>query len=194
MSSGCSTKCLFTSSARSLITTSLLPRFVSPVLYFTVRMGNVPLTSMALALFRPFTRLRMTMMSEVTPAPPKVSLCIRNAPTTSALPSLTIQLRNFALFALSSVPLVLMNMPIPPSFSLRTFLAIQKSCIARNFFDKSLSPVSSLTRMSPNGTLVIAKSTLPLGMYVFSKPFTSTLASGYSSFSILPVVSSTSMA
>ncbi len=150
---------------------------VSPVSYSVIRSPLTSLTSMAWTDFCPFTRLRITTMSEVTPVPPKVLLCIRKAPTKSEPPSLTIQSRSFLL--LSSVPLDVIKMPKPPSRSLRTFFAIQKSCILWNFFDKSLSPVISFTR-SPvtNGTLVIAKSTLPLGMRVCSKPCISTLASG----------------
>ena len=150
---------------------------VSPVSYSAMRSPLTSLTSMAWTDFCPFTRLRITTMSEVTPAPPKVLLCIRKAPTKSAPPSFTIQSRSFLL--LSSVPLDVMKIPKPPSRSLRTFFAIQKSCMLWNFFDRSLSPVVSFTR-SPvtNGTLVIAKSTLPFGMRVCSKPCISTLASG----------------
>ena len=133
------------------------------------------------------------MMSEVTPVPPKVLLCIRKAPTKSAQPSLTIQSRSFLL--LSSVPLDVMKIPKPPSRSLRTFFAIQKSCMLWNFLDRSLSPVVSFTR-SPvtNGTLVIAKSTLPLAMRVCSKPCISTFASGYRRERMPPDVPSISMA
>ena len=80
---------------------------------------------------------------------------------------------------LSSVPFEDMKIPKPPSRNLRTFLAMQKSWILWNFFERSLSPVVSFTRNPvTNGTLVMAKSTLPLGMRVCSKPCISTLASG----------------
>ena len=150
---------------------------VSPVSNSAVRSPLIVLTSMAFGDFFPFTLLRITIMSDVTAVPPKVLLFIRNAPTKSEPPSLTIQSRSFLL--LSSVPLEEMNMPIPPSRNLRTFLAIQKSCMLWNFFDRSLSPVVSSTRRPvTNGTLVMARSTLPLGMRVCSKPCISTFASG----------------
>ena len=135
------------------------------------------LTSMACDDFWPFTLLRMTITSDVTGAPPNVSLFMRNAPMKSEPPSFTTQSRNALLP--SSVPFDDMKMPRPPSRNLRTFFAMQKSWMLWNFLDKSPSPVLSFTRMSvTKGTLVMAKSTLPLGIFVCSKPCMSTFASG----------------
>ena len=82
-------------------------------------------TSIACGDFWPLTRFFTTIISLVAPVPPKVLFDKRKAPTTSAFPSATNQLLNFWL--LSRVPLDVIKIPIPPSRSLRTFLAMQKS-------------------------------------------------------------------
>ena len=166
---------------------------VSHVSYSSTLSTSDWLTSMALDDLTPLTLFLMMIISEVTPVPPNVFLFSRNAPMKSDLPSFTTQLRNF--WELSSVPLEDMNIPIPPSRSFLTFLAMQKSWIFLNFLDRSLSPVSSMTCCPvTKGTLVIARSTLPFSTLVFSKPFISTLASGYNNDRILPVVWSISTA
>ena len=173
--------------------TSPFTFFISPVSYSTTRSPDTFSAFMAFAETRPLTRFLKTTISLVTPVPPNDSLFKRKAPTKSLSPSLTIH--SLRLVLLSIVPLLVMNMPIPPSRNFLTFLAIQKSCIFENFLLRSLSPVVSFTfQPVTKGTLVMARSTLPFSIFVFSKPFISTFASGYSRERILPVVESISTA
>ena len=148
---------------------------------------------MASGDFIPSTRLRITSMSVVTSVPTKVLLFRRNAPMTSALPFRDSQ--PSSCMELSSVPLVVMKMPMPPSRSLRTFFAMQKSWMLEKVRDRSTSPELSCTRrFVTKGTLVMARSTELFAMVTASKPDVRTVASGYSCSSICAVMGSISTA
>ena len=157
---------------------TFLTFFFSPVSYSAVRTPVVSEQSMALGDLTPFTRLRTTMMSDVALVPPNVSLCIRNIPTMSAFSRLLSHLCKRPVPSIE--PAVVMNTPTPPSRSLRTFLAIQKSWIeVLNSFEMSPSPLVSATfKPGTNGTLVMTRSYVPVSIFTFSKPSISTTASG----------------